>query len=139
MPVQSRGPSSTDSDKGRGESPYGHIQLLSAPARSIALSRTPAPDDDDDEDDLEEVPIPLAGPSSPYPGTPTTQGTNLTRATNTPGTIDTGDDSDEDEAGVYSDGHDINTGEEVAGVLTLEIGGETPEERERRIALAMRK
>lgn len=102
-----------------------------------------------DEDDFEEVPIPItpaarsvagtnasAGPSSPYPnrGTPTatTPGTNLT-AHNTPAPTTAGE-TDEDP---YAE--DDESAVEGDGVIRLEIGGETPEEKAKRIAMALRK
>lgn len=77
-----------------------------------------------------------AGPSSPYPGTPTTPGTNLTAAT-TPGGGTTAGDTDADPYG--DDEDDEDSGEDGDGVIRLEIGGETPEEKAKRIALATRK
>ncbi|WVF68799.1 hypothetical protein IAT40_003571 [Kwoniella sp. CBS 6097] len=98
-------------------------------------------EDEDEEDDFEEVPIPsAAGPSSPYPGTPTTPGTNLTHAT-TPGTVTTAPSIDDDFGG-YGEGSgmdDDSADEKDDGVIHLEIGGETAEEKAKRIALAMRK
>jgi hypothetical protein len=90
-------------------------------------------DDEDDEEDFEEVPIPSAGPSSPFPGTPQTAGTIRT-AEGTPGTLTSAPSIDDDYAG-YGESSE---GEEEE-VIRLEIGGETEEEKAKRIALAMRK
>ena len=93
---------------------------------------------EEEEDEFEEVPIPsVAGPSSPFPGTPNTGG-NLTRGT-TPGTVTTAPSVDDN----YDGYQDEASGEEDQpggdGIIRLEIGGETPEDRAKRIALALRK
>lgn len=84
----------------------------------------------DDEEDFEEVPIPSAGPSSPFR---TPVGTDRT-AEGTPGTLTSAPSVDDDYAG-YGESSE---GEEEE-VIRLEIGGETEEEKAKRIALAMRK
>ena len=95
------------------------------------------------DDDFEEVPIPaVAGPSSPYPGTPTTLDTNRTRP-GTPGTITTAPSVDDDYAEYGrdevsdADDHGVDKGD--SGVIRLEIGGETAEQKAKRAALALRK
>lgn len=125
--------------------------MLSVPSPARAGGTATDPEvlsSDDESDDFEEVAIPTtpgsrvksanasAGPSSPYPysrtGTPNTPGTNLTAA-NTPAPTTAGE-TDEDP---YAE--DEESGDEGGGVIRLEIGGETPEEKAKRIALALRK
>ena len=110
------------------------------PVSSAPISVHSSSAENDEEDDLVEVPIPsVAGPSSPYPGTPTTPG-NLTKPT-TPATGTTAPSIDDDCAG-YGEGDDGNeegTQGTEAGVIRLEIGGELPEDRAKRISMAMRK
>lgn len=93
-------------------------------------------DDEEEDDEMEEVAIPgEAGPSSPYSTTPQTGGTAMT---GTPGTVGTPGSIDEAYGG-YGEGSDEEEGEADDGVIRLEFGGETPEEKAKRIALAMRK
>lgn len=100
------------------------------------------------DDDFEEVPIPTtpggriksanasAGPSSPYPyshpGTPNTPGTNMTARTSPAPTT-----AGETEEDPYAE--DDESADEGDGVIRLEIGGETEEQKAKRIALALRK
>ncbi len=77
----------------------------------------------------------VAGPSSPYPGTPRTPGTRAT----TPGTVTTAPSVDDDYEGYGEEGSGGEREEVQDGVIRLEIGGETPEQRAKRIALALRK
>ncbi|WWC88411.1 uncharacterized protein L201_003322 [Kwoniella dendrophila CBS 6074] len=115
-------------EKGKGKAKQSSVP------RSI---QTISSDDEDEEEDFEEVPIPsAAGPSSPYPGTPNTTG-NIT-AGNTPGTNTTAPSIDYDLEG-YGDSDDESGDGENDGVIHLEIGGETAEEKAKRIALALRK
>ncbi|WVR06564.1 hypothetical protein IAU60_003595 [Kwoniella sp. DSM 27419] len=103
------------------------------------ISVSSGTDDQDEDDDFEEVPIPAtAGPSSPYPGTPTTPGTALTHAT-TPGTVTTAPSIDDDFDGYGGADGGESEDDNDDGVIHLEIGGETAEEKAKRIALAMRK
>jgi hypothetical protein len=75
-----------------------------------------------------------AGPSSPYPTSqPGTPHTNRTART-TPAATTAGE-TDEDP---YAEDDDEKS-EDGDGVIRLEIGGETPEEKAKRIALALRK
>ncbi|WVQ96321.1 hypothetical protein IAU59_003425 [Kwoniella sp. CBS 9459] len=123
--------SSLEKGKGKAKPP---------PSEPITISSSDE-DEGDEEDDFEEVPIPsAAGPSSPYPGTPTTPGTNLTHGT-TPGTVTTAPSIDDDFGG-YGEGSGLDedsADEKDDGVIHLEIGGETAEEKAKRIAFAMRK
>lgn len=100
---------------------------------SIEGTSDEAETDGDEEDDFEEVPIPQAGPSSPYPETPKTTATG---ATGTPGDVGTPASVEEVYAGY---GEDSEEDEEDDGVIRLKFGGETPEEKAKRIAMAMRK
>lgn len=126
----------------------GTVAGPSKPRRPLGTASEPEVlSSGDSSDDFEEVPIPTtpgaraksqnasAGPSSPYPysaATPTTPGTNVT-ARNTPAATTAGE-TDEDP---YAEDDDEE--EEGDGVIRLEIGGETPEEKAKRIALALRK
>lgn len=100
----------------------------------------PSEDEEEDEDDFEEVPIPsdVAGPSS-QPGTP---GSSIRHRTDvdTPGTNTTAPSIDDDFEG-YGEEEDGEEGEEQGddGVIRVELGGETEEEKAKRIALALRK
>ncbi|WVQ65333.1 uncharacterized protein L199_003509 [Kwoniella botswanensis] len=116
-------------DKGKGKA-----KETSAPLSVHTITS----DEDNEDDDFEEVPIPsVAGPSSPYPGTPTTNG-NITAGT-TPRTNTSAPSIDYDLEG-YGGDSDAESGEgEDDGVIHLEIGGETAEEKAKRIALALRK
>ncbi len=79
------------------------------------------------------MPIPsAAGPSSPYPGTPRP---GILTHGGTPGTVTTAPSVDDDYAGYGEE----RSGAEEDEVIRLEIGGETAEERAKRIALALRK
>ncbi|WVQ84392.1 hypothetical protein IAT38_006544 [Cryptococcus sp. DSM 104549] len=111
-------------DKGKGKAVR--------PETPISVSSgSPSVRADDDEDDFEEVPIPAsAGPSSPFPTTPGTNGTHGTRTA--PGSVDPAGNDEEEE-------DESDEEEEGDGVIHLEIGGETAEEKAKRIALAMRK
>lgn len=101
---------------------------------SVDATSDEAETEEDEEDDFEEVPIPQAGPSSPYPETPKTM---LIGGTATPGDVGTPASVEEAYAG-YGEGSE-DEDEEDDGVIRLEIGGETPEEKAKRIAMAMRK
>ncbi|ODN81917.1 hypothetical protein L202_02261 [Cryptococcus amylolentus CBS 6039] len=121
-------PRPATSNKGRGEKEVqGKGKSIGSTAVSpISIASTVqviSSDDDEEDEDLEEVPIPTA-PSSPYPNTPISQPTG----TSTPlvGEHAAEDEDDEDE-------------EEDDGVIHLEIGGETAEEKAKRIALMNRK
>ncbi|WVQ73331.1 hypothetical protein IAR50_002899 [Cryptococcus sp. DSM 104548] len=81
-------------------------------------------DDEEEDDDLEEVPIPSA-PESTYPNTPTSQPTGGASTPLVSGPIAEEEEEDDEE--------------EDDGVIHLEIGGETAEEKEKRIALMNRK
>jgi len=70
----------------------------------------------------------------------------MTRETGTPGTVGTAETmdtaseaDDEEQYDLLADDQEEEKKDEGDQVLTLEIGGETPEEREKRIALALRK
>ena len=76
--------------------------------------------------------IPSASPSTPG-GTP---GGGLSAA-NTPGTNTTAPSVDDDYAGYGED--DDEDEKEDSGVIRVEFGGETPEEKARRIMLELRK
>jgi xeroderma pigmentosum group C-complementing protein len=118
----------TETDRGKARS-------VSVQVKPISVYSTSSKDEDEDEDEeLEEVPIP-SGPSSPYPGPPHTPGTttNPTAGT-TPGTATTAPSVD-DEYAEYGE----SSSSEGNEVIRLEIGGETEEEKARRIALALRK
>jgi hypothetical protein len=135
-------------DKGKGKAKGQSLPVLIVCPTELATAPLPSSvrpisvhstaDEDEEEDDFEEVPIP-SGPSSPYPDTPGS-GTNVTRHT-TPGTVTTapsvddnfGDRDDEGESSASG------SGTEGDGVIRVEIGGETPEEKAKRIALALRK
>ncbi|KAK8858825.1 hypothetical protein IAR55_003055 [Kwoniella newhampshirensis] len=124
--------SSTEKGKGR---------VSHAPSSVTGSSRPPSETSIDEEDEFEEVPIPdSAGPSSPYPGpgTPTTPGTNLTHGTTPGGSVTTAPSVDDNFNG-YGDDESGEGSEEDDGVIHLEIGGETAEEKAKRIALALRK
>lgn len=73
-----------------------------------------------------------SGASSPFPGTPVSRGTAITAAT-TPGDM-----TAESGAEGYGE-YDEDESEEDEGVIRVEIGGETPEEKAKRIALSLRK
>ncbi|WWC71011.1 uncharacterized protein I206_104964 [Kwoniella pini CBS 10737] len=119
-------------EKGKGKA---KAQRPTAP-RSITSVRST--DEEDEDDEFEEVAIPsIAGPSSPYPGTPNTGG-NITAGT-TPGTNTTAPSIDYDLDGYGEGSGDESAEEEEDGVIHLEIGGETAEEKAKRIALALRK
>lgn len=143
MPVQKRSAPSAEKRKAKGAHTLIRVQHIAERTEVEQSTASPGGMDEDEDDDMEEVPIPSnAGPSSPHSVAPTTPGTNLTRGTNTPGTMtadETGEDSDEDGYGGY--GSDEPGGEAglSGAVLTLELNGETQEQREKRIALAMRK
>lgn len=94
----------------------------------------PSSGEEDEEDDFEEVAIPSAGPST-APGTPGTPGRAVT-GVSTPGTNTTAPSIDDDYAGY---GEEEDEEKEDDGVIRLEFGGETPEEKAKRIALALRK
>ena len=79
-----------------------------------------------------------AGPSSPRAQTPNTPATNLTRGTPA-GTITSAPSVDDDYAGYDEGGSDREDGSGDDGVIRVEFGGETPEQRAKRIALALRK
>lgn len=139
--VPPRPPQPVHKGKAKGRSP-----LFTRQPGTVEVTALPPPHEpisvgsSDEDEDFEEVPIPaVAGPSSPYPGAPTTPGTNLTHA-GTPGTITTAPSVDDDYGGYGEDGSE---GEEEGGsedgVIRLEIGGETPDARAKRIALALRK
>ncbi|OCF37288.1 hypothetical protein I316_01197 [Kwoniella heveanensis BCC8398] len=131
-PAPRSGPSSSV-EKGKGKA--------KAPPPSEPITISSDGDEEDEDDDFEEVPIPsAAGPSSPYPGTPTTPGTNLTHGT-TPGTVTTAPSIDDDFGGYgeESGGDDSADENDEDGVIHLELGGETAEDKAKRIALAMRK
>lgn len=104
----------------------GYGAVVDSIAAPIDLTKSPISvhsslqDDDDDEDEFEEVEIPAAGSAS-MPGTPAT-GTLADFGTS----AGEGGHSDSDEEGDNQ-------------VIRLEIGGETEEEKAKRIALAMRK
>ncbi|WVW84955.1 hypothetical protein I302_106991 [Kwoniella bestiolae CBS 10118] len=116
-------------EKGKGKA-----KETSAPLSVYSVSS----EDENEDDDFEEVPIPsAAGPSSPYPVTPTTNG-HITAGT-TPGTATTAPSIDYDLEGYDRDSDDESGEGEDDGVIHLEIGGETAEEKAKRIALAMRK
>lgn len=83
-------------------------------------------DDDEDEDEFEEVEIPVAAGSASMPGTPTS---------GTPADVGTSAAAG-DGGGGYSDS---DSEEDANQVIRLEIGGETEEQKAKRIALAMRK
>lgn len=103
--------------------------MLTSSAEAIDLTNSPISvhssmhDGDEDEDEFEEVEIPVAASTS-MPGTP---------ASGIPGDFGNGDATGQ---GRYPDSDD---GEDENQVIRLEIGGETEEEKARRIALAMRK
>lgn len=112
----------------------------SSKQQAIAISTTT--DEDDDEDEFEEVAIPStsagAAPITPSrtvsaPGTPASRGTALTGAT-TPADMTA-------ESGMEGyEGYDMDESEEEDdGVIRVEIGGETPEAKAKRIAMALRK
>ena len=104
------------------------------PQRLPEADAIPVPSSSDEELELEEVPIPEAGaPSSRY-GTPTTTG-GLTAGT-TPGTLRSNAVTSEDDASEESFDGDGQKDDEV---IRVQIGGETPEEKARRIMLSLRK
>lgn len=103
-------------------------------AEAIDLTKSPISvhssmqDDDEDEDDLEEVEIPPTASAS-MPGTPAS---GVGSAANYGGGSDVN-------GGGGAGGYNSTDDEEDAQVIRLEIGGETEEEKAKRIALAMRK
>lgn len=106
-------------------------------SKQRAISIASSSDDDEEDDEFEEVPIPAAAPVTPggtasYPGTPASRGTALTGAT-TPADL-----TAESGAEGY-EGYDVDESEEDDGVIRVEIGGETPEEKAKRVAIALRK
>lgn len=95
------------------------IEVPSSP--SVVSVRSSTPGNNEDEDDLEEVAIPggSSAPLTPMDGNAS--------GLDTQGTMDS-------EAGYLTEEED-----EEAQVIRLEIGGETLEEKAKRIELAMRK
>lgn len=95
-------------------------------------------DEEEDEDEFEEVAIPtISAPVTPGgtisgPGTPATHATARTGAT-TPADL-----TAESGAEGY-DGYDVDESDEDDGVIRVEIGGETPEQKAKRLAMALRK
>ncbi|KAK4687165.1 xeroderma pigmentosum group C-complementing protein, partial [Tremellales sp. Uapishka_1] len=120
----------TSTEKGKGKS---RAALPTTP-RSDAISVHSSASSDED-DDFEEVPVPDLRTSMSAPGTPTTPGSVLNATT--PGTMTTAPSIDNDYEG-YGEGGSEEEAEED-GVIRLEFGGETAEEKAKRIALAMRK
>ena len=97
-------------------------------------------EDDDDEDELEEVEIPAATEgSSTRHATPATPHTLGSTTMETPGALTTDIDTGGEEHYDYADLDDDEETGEPEPVIQLEIGGETPEEKAKRIAMAMRK
>ena len=94
---------------------------------------------ENEDEDFEEVPIPsAANPSSPYVGTPTTTGRNPSQGHTA--SLPTSPFSVNDDYAGYDDQQDDeNEDEGQDDVIRLEIGGETPEEKAKRIAFALRK
>ncbi|KAL7420524.1 hypothetical protein Q5752_004474 [Cryptotrichosporon argae] len=137
--------------KGRAKPPPLHVVDFAEP---IVVDDDE--DVDEDEDEFEEVAIP-SGPTTSAPGTPLTRGTSTagtpgaftddTGGTGLTDGLDTdGTDGIEEVDGVDDAGIDLGDLDEPSQsqkqgdeVIRLEIGGETDEQKARRIALAMRK
>ena len=94
---------------------------------------------ENEDEDFEEVPIPSAADqSSPYAGTPATPGTYPSQGRTA--SIPTSPRTMDDEYAGYDaeqDDEEENHGQDDG--IRLEIGGESPEERAKRIAFALRK
>jgi len=122
-------------------------ERFGTPSSAPKAAKIYHPSDEDEDDDFEEVAVPAtATTSSPYPGTPTTAANHTNPAT--PGTVTTAPSIDDDfdadsrvESGseVAAESDDAEDDMATAGVIRVEIGGETIEERAKRIAMALRK
>lgn len=104
------------------------IEIPDSPPITIPSS----PENVEEDDEFEEVAIPIAGPST-VPGTPGTPMTPYSMST--PNVNGTSVAVSDDEHGYMDEEEE----EEEEQVIRLEIGGETPEEKAKRLALAMRK
>ncbi|CAD6566755.1 MAG: hypothetical protein TREMPRED_002955 [Tremellales sp. Tagirdzhanova-0007] len=136
-----KAPPSVGSNAKRRTAPKPPRSLLvdgKAPALNIEPIVVASMSENEDED-FEEVPIPsAANPSSPYVGTPTTTGRNPSQGHTA--SLPTSPFSVNDDYAGYDDQQDDeNEDEGQDDVIRLEIGGETPEEKAKRIAFALRK